>query len=104
MAKIYVKNVNGSSTISPKPKAGEGSCWRDFWADKAGFTFVPNDLYTCPGCNNARKGSDFEGCHVIKVNSNDKKWYIVPMCHACNMKHGHIFLIDEDLLIAVNPD
>lgn len=100
--KIFTKNINGSSGISPKPKAGNGSCWREFWEIKKDAKFNPFEFYVCPGCGNKILGMNLLGCHVKKVGYLDNKWYIVPMCKSCNNKHDKNFFIEETLLVPVN--
>lgn len=99
---ISTKNINGSSGISPKPKAGNGSCWREFWEIRKGKKLNPFAFYVCPGCGRNVLGMNFFGCHVKKVRSLDNKWYIVPMCQSCNNKHDDEFILDENLLVPVN--
>ncbi|MDE7413936.1 MAG: hypothetical protein K2N05_09155 [Muribaculaceae bacterium] len=99
---IFTKNINGSSSISPKPKAGNGSCWREFWEKRTGHIINPFALYICPGCGDNVYGKDVFGCHVKKIGCQDDSWYIVPMCQKCNNKHDQVFYIDENLLTPVN--
>lgn len=100
--KIFTKNINGSSFISPKPKSGDGNCWRNFWEIRKGKLLNPFAFYVCPGCGNNVLGTDLFGCHVKKVGCHDDRWYIVPMCQACNNKHDAMFYIDDAILTPVN--
>lgn len=47
------------------------------------FNSTPNNILY-PACGESILGSNFDGCHVQKVDSTDQKWYIVPLCDACN--------------------
>ena len=56
-------------------------------------------VYVCASCGNGCC-HDLVGAHVQKVNSNDKKWYIVPLCKSCNQKNEP-FNVDDDMLVPV---
>lgn len=36
------------------------------------------------GCTNKKAHPALVGAHVIKVDEDDKSWYIAPLCHECN--------------------
>lgn len=36
------------------------------------------------GCKNKTKNPALVGAHVFKVDDNDDRWYICPLCHQCN--------------------
>ena len=44
------------------------------------------------------------GGHIKKYNSNDRKWYIAPICASCNGKDNEIFNIDSSNVVYANPD
>lgn len=73
---MYVKNVSGSSRF-PAP-AGYSS-WLKYWEKQTG-----ESTYFCSadGC----LGTNLVGAHVQKAYSDDKKWYIVPLCTSCNQR------------------
>lgn len=73
---MYVKNVNGSGRYS----APSGySSWLEYWEDNAGRKVT---YCGATGCY----GTDLVGAHVQKADSNDNKWYIVPLCRSCNQR------------------
>jgi len=77
-----VKNVNGSSRFSAP--AGYDS-WLDYWEKQTG-----EKAYYCSAldCNN----TDLVGAHVQKANSDDRSYYIVPLCNACNQREGNFYV------------
>jgi hypothetical protein len=84
---MYVKNVVGSSRFS-KP-AGYSS-WLEYWEDKTGQTANYCSADNC--C-----GTDLVGAHVQKAYSDDKSWYIVPLCSSCNQRTD-IFNVSATLI------
>lgn len=86
-----VKNLNGTADRLPV-----GCCsWLDFWEKKTGKKI---DKCSRRGC--AKKATD--GAHVQKADSDDRRWYIVPLCHECNMKpSSEEFYVDEEDLVPV---
>lgn len=91
---IEVQNINGSSKERyATPPRGYNS-WLDYWKDNCIFP-MPT-LCSCKNCYNEVK----VGAHVMKT-SNIRKWYIVPLCYACNSK-DEPFEVDEDYLVEVN--
>jgi len=96
---VQVKNVTGSSKVSPNPPKGYTS-WIEYWKKKGNFNMDNGNLIKCPGCGDLIFPEELEGCHVQKVSSSDKKWYIAPLCNSCNHYDG-IFEIDEDFLVDV---
>ena len=84
---MYVKNVSGSSRFSSPPGY---SSWLEYWKSKTG-----QNPYYCStrGCY----GTDLVGGHVQKANSSDNRWYIVPLCRACNTRTD-IFFVEAELV------
>lgn len=73
-----VKNVVGSSRFS----APYGySSWLDYWEK-----YVGRKVNICGAieCSN----DDLVGAHVQKANSTDGRYYITPLCRACNQRIG----------------
>lgn len=96
---MKIKNVIGSSKISKNaPKTN--TCWRDYWESRFGYELEEGVMYECPACGNGVTKEHIDGCHVQKVNSIDKSWYIVPLCDSCNQKTGELD-VDETLLVPV---
>lgn len=52
--------------------------WLDIWKERTGYKGNP----PC-----GRKGCNRDatlGAHVIKVDSDDRSWYLLPLCDSCN--------------------
>ena len=58
---------------------------------KAGF---------CRGCN--KKTSDLVGGHIIKIGTEDRCRYIVPLCSSCNNTKNLEFEVKESDLVSAN--
>jgi len=93
---IKVKNVTGSSKVSPNPPIGYIS-WLDYWEKNARQTATRCGAIDCkrPGRNN------LVGAHVQKVYDSDKKWYIVPLCLSCNQRTDDFYV---DLTLIPSPN
>ncbi len=95
---MKIKNITGSSKVSEKPPKGYSS-WLNYWEKNVNFILKTGIKYKCPACGNAFERKNFDGCHVQKVDSTDQKWYIIPLCDACNHRTdtpeiGNIRLVD----------
>ena len=86
---MKVKNINGTTGR----KSPDNMSWLEYYMQKAGWTFEP----LCCGCNCIEKSR--VGAHVMKVDSRDKKWYIVPMCYDHNNQRGETLEIDDIELV-----
>ncbi len=85
-----VKNLNGTS--NNRVPCGYTS-WLDFWEKKSG-----KKARECACCyKNAEVGA-----HVQKANSDDRSWYIVPLCCHCNCISSSEEFTVYDILIPVN--
>lgn len=72
------------------------SSWLDHWTKHTGRTPA-----WCRGCRVRLPAEDLVGGHVVKVNSSDRRWYIVPLCSACNNSHPFEFKVKlKDLALA----
>lgn len=71
---VYVKNLHEGDR---KPESKGCSSWREYWEQETDREFSDCSR---KGCTKPAE----DGSHVIKTRSEDKKWYIVPLCHACN--------------------
>lgn len=91
MAKYYVRNLQEGSRPAP---VGYSS-WLDYWEKR---TRTRAGLCHREGCYT--KATD--GAHVQLVYGPDV-WYIVPLCHECNMDRGNSFYV-EGPLVPVNPN
>ena len=89
---VTVKSIKGTAVHSC-------SCcesWRDHWTKHTGFTPA-----WCRGCRAKLPAEDLVGGHVVKVNSSDRRWYIVPLCSACNNSDPFEFEVKlKDLVLA----
>jgi hypothetical protein len=85
---MKVRNVNGTSQRS----CSCGS-WLKHWEnhshEKAAF---------CSRMYCGAKATD--GAHVQKDNIYDKGWYIIPLCHSCNMELGKELLVYDRTILA----
>ena len=82
---IKVKNLNGTSD-------NDAHVWLDFWERKTG-----KKAGECGHRGCTKKATD--GAHIKKADSDDRRWYIVPLCHECNMKpSSEEFYVDETLV------
>lgn len=95
---MKIKNVKGSDKVSKLPS--KYSSWLEYWEMNHGFIIKETQLYSCPACKNAFLRKNFDGCHVQKVLSKDKKWYIIPLCDSCNHRMDS-FDVDKRLLVDV---
>ena len=88
-----VKNLNGTTDNYPP----EGySSWIDWWRAQTN-SYAPYLPCANKNCSNAAE----VGGHV-KLDSNNKRWFIVPICRACNRKpSSETYLVDSDDLAPV---
>jgi hypothetical protein len=80
--------VRNLQEYSRPPKCGCGS-WIHHWENGSG-----EDKWLCcaTGClNDADRGG-----HVQLKDSEDRRWYIIPICAKHNNKFGKEFEIDDD--------
>ncbi len=82
-----VKNLHNTGDRVPHGY----SSWLDYWEK--------NSRHQARSCATVGCGSttDLVGAHVIEANSDDNKWYIVPVCKGCNNKTKP-YLVDTDLI------
>ncbi len=87
MAKI--KNAPNTGGLLPQDYT-DFNAWIDYWTfKKDGLRNLlrPNKsiyLYRCSKCGHLFAWGDFDGAHVVKVDSQDPKLYIYPLCKECN--------------------
>ncbi|MDE5886622.1 MAG: hypothetical protein K2H46_03435 [Muribaculaceae bacterium] len=104
---ITIRNVVGSSKVSPNPPypfTGWIRYWEATYREIHDFSTPIRPEYTCPFCNTSKPTSDIVGGHVQKVDDDDKSWYIFPICSGCNKdndKETQIPYESLDLLIPV---
>lgn len=70
--------------------------WIRYWENATGL-----DRGKCHhlGCNEDAT----DGAHVTLKNSDDKRWYIVPLCHECNCQFGADIWVEGPLVAATDP-
>lgn len=59
--------------------------WKEYWEVVVGEDFPENGK--CPKCG---KVMELEGAHVW-IGSDDTQYYIIPMCHECNVEDNELF-------------
>lgn len=69
--------------------------WLKYWESQAG-----EKAGTCHRLGCSEDATD--GAHVQLVDSVDRNWYIVPLCHQCNCQFGHRFRVTGPL-VPVDP-
>ena len=89
---VKVKNLQNTTGRVP---VDTSRTWQKFWENKTGAQFT---FCSCSDC--------FElaavGGHVKKVDMNDDKWYIVPLCRKCNTKSAdETYIVDHEKLVPV---
>ena len=89
---IKVQNLHGTGEDDPSDGSG---VWKKYWENKTGRKF---GVCSCRGCT--EKATD--GSHVQEEDADDKKWYIVPLCHACNTGREDPFDVLKNDLVPVN--
>ena len=70
--------------------------WIKYWEDATGLK-----ASTCHKIGCSEKATD--GAHVQLVGSENRKWYIVPLCHTCNCQRGAEFSVTGPLVSVTNP-
>ncbi|MDE6445220.1 MAG: hypothetical protein K2K64_12510 [Muribaculaceae bacterium] len=104
---IAIRNVVGSSKISPNPPSPFGSWigyWEAIYRDTHDLSTPIRPAYECPFCSTTKPTSEIVGGHVQKVDEDDQHWYIFPICSSCNKdndKETQIPYESLDLLIPV---
>ena len=94
---MKVKNLNGSGALFPQPTC-DCENWIEHWIHNKGV----KPIY-CRCCG--KRTTDLVGGHIIKVNSNDKNRYIVPLCRDCNNSNNtREFDVYESDLVSANCD
>ena len=90
---VYVKNLHEGES---DPGSKGCSSWREYWEKKSKKSFSQ--------CSRKGCSSDSEdGAHVILSRGNDRSWYIVPLCKACNNPNNtEEFLVKRNDLVPIN--
>ncbi len=92
---MNVQNVKGSSKVAPNPPSGLDSWKQNQMRGMLGL------LFQCPCCGRCLFFNDenLVGGHVCKTESNDKKWYITPICKDCNNKRNIEYDVDDSMFV-----
>ena len=95
-----VRNLNGSGRNFPKP-----TCGCESWIEHWNINKYPNGekiARWCRGCRKKTESVALCGGHVIKVDSQDKNRYIIPLCASCNAKDDAQFNVNISDLVSAN--
>jgi hypothetical protein len=84
--------------VFPTPSTDNDS-WISYWESHKRLQCI-DGRYECPACNQLVAKHRFVGAHVQKVNSADRKWYIIPICRPCNNRTDD-FEVNENYLLKV---
>lgn len=85
---MWIKNINGTSQTT----CNCGS-WLKHWERFSGKRASYCSEIQCMGRN-------LVGAHVQKAYSEDKKWYIVPLCQTHNMAKGALNVGNTEFVFA----
>jgi len=83
---IKVKNINGSAFYSKPPKGYDS--WLDYWEQQTGL--IAKECHKL-GCRITGR-DNLVGAHVIKADSVDRHYYIVPLCKGCNNRTDEFYV------------
>lgn len=97
---MRIKNLGGTSSNFPKPTC-KCISWLDHW-DKNKYTNNNKIAGYCRGCGKKFDHKELNGAHVIKINSLDGGYYIVPLCDSCHGKVNQIYDVEEMDLVSAN--
>ena len=83
-----IKNAPHTGDLEPQDYT-DFSSWIAYWESKKGglkHILMPENssLYKCSKCGKLFTWRNFDGAHVVKVDSEDRKKYIYPLCQECN--------------------
>ena len=99
---MKVKNLEGSSEQFPSPVC-KCSTWIEHWENnriwKDGKKYLAG---YCRKCGKEVEHKHLNGAHVIKVGSEDKKRYIIPLCDSCHGMTNAEFDVKEEDLVSAN--
>ena len=88
---MKIKNINGTS-----PNNCKCGTWISHWKRFSQQTITKCAIKGCT--ENAT-----DGAHIQKANSLDMSWYIVPLCHGCNMKKNKTLELKPNIkLVSAN--
>lgn len=91
MRYIKVRNVSGTTDRA----RNIGGSWLEYYKRKSGKIHHYCAAY---GCTN----TDLVGGHVVKAESYDKSWYIIPICKHHNSPGKEFWVQEEELVSATD--
>ena len=92
MAYYKVKNLRGTSDNPPRNSKTWLEHWKDHAVKHAGYCHASD-------CHEFGR-ENLVGAHVIRCDSPDRTWYIVPLCRGCNQRTDEFMV--EGPLVPVN--
>lgn len=103
--------IKNAHTLGMEPKDyTDFSTWIAFWeSEKKPLRYFlqskqSSSKFKCSKCEEEKEWREFDGAHVLKVDSVDKKKYIYPLCQTCNRGHDETsFEAIELLLLDIPP-
>lgn len=106
--KVKVESAKGTSKW-PDP-ACRCKDWLSHWYENMRFidSRYANKMIattSCPLCNQPiTEENPLVGAHVQKILSNDRDYYIIPVCKSCNSSKGFTFSIDDKYLVSMRKE
>jgi len=105
---VKIKNAH---TLGMEPRDyTDYDSWIAYWESQRPFdrfmlqSITNPSKFCCSKCGEEKEWSEFDGAHVLKVESTDKKKYIYPLCQSCNRGHDETpFEGIESLLLDIPP-
>lgn len=71
--------------------------WKTYWENATG---QKADVCHRIGCFSTL---NIDGAHVQLDDPNDRRWWIVPLCHSCNCQFGAHFSVIGPLVSVDDP-
>lgn len=96
---MKVINANGTGKKYPEPSC-KCNTWLEHWENNKIWQDGGKCIAGwCRACGEKYKHEKLNGGHVNKYLSEDKKYYIVPICDSCNAIDGLVFDVNESDLV-----
>ena len=81
--------LNRNGTADQSPACPNCHSWINHWHVMTNRDIpMEGDCATCDGYDENGNKLPIEGCHVMLVDSNDRRVFIAPLCKKCNGRHG----------------
>lgn len=78
-------------------EGGKSGNWLEYWEKATG-----TKAGKCHKIGCTQQATD--GAHVQLDDPSDNRWYIVPLCHACNCQFGKHFIVRGPLVAVTDPN